>query len=130
MYRLFTTGPVGVACGGSAQKDSFTSFVESNKGMKKSEFRNKFTNQFLLTLPSDLQAKVKAAYEEAKKAREARKAAMAGLSAPAKAVAEKYKAIRDNDDLTVEEEHKQLEAHMNSAEFKAVAGEMKSKGML
>ncbi|KAH7698785.1 hypothetical protein AAVH_22155 [Aphelenchoides avenae] len=125
MNRFLNSGPLGEKLSADEKKAALA-FFEANKGLKKPEFKAKFEKELVPTLSADAQALL--SKEAIEKKKDEMKAKIADLSEPAKAVCGKFRAIRENEGITAEEESKQLDALIDSAEFKAVKDELKSKG--
>ncbi|KAH7710565.1 hypothetical protein AAVH_22157 [Aphelenchoides avenae] len=125
MERYLKAGPLAGKLNAEQWK-AFSAFVEANKKLKRQDFCAKLRAEFLPTLPADIQAMM--TEESWKKRISEFKAKEAGLSEPAKAVCGKSRALRENMDITIEEECKKFNALFDSAEYKAVVNELKANG--
>ncbi|KAH7720982.1 hypothetical protein AAVH_11620 [Aphelenchoides avenae] len=105
---------------------AYVSFVESNKGLKKADFNVKFVKEFAPTLPSDVQ--VMLTPEAGAQIHADMAAKEATLSEPAKVFYQKFKVLRENQEITMGEELEKALKLIDSDEYKAVADEFRSKG--
>ncbi|KAH7720986.1 hypothetical protein AAVH_11624 [Aphelenchoides avenae] len=127
MERLLACGPLGERIAKDpAHMAAYVKFVESNKGLKKADFNVKFVKELAPSLSAEVQAMLTP--EAGAKIHADMAAKEATLSEPAKALYQKFKVLRENQDITMGEELEKSLALIDSDEYKTVAEEFRSKG--